>query len=80
VVTVALACLYALRRRLLIATVSGFSMAPTLHLPPGWFAILGDSPEASRDSRDYGLVAQERLVGIVIRPIGRRREGSRSDA
>lgn len=141
-VTAALACLYALRRRLLIATVSGFSMAPVLHpgdrllvrraslvrlrpgaivvvepdsraagprpgsgfvikrlaavpgdprpayvppqvgpqVPTGWFAILGDNPDASRDSRGYGLVSQERLVGVVIRLIGRRREVNRSDA
>ncbi|MEV0591388.1 signal peptidase I [Nonomuraea cavernae] len=121
-----------LRRTFVLATVAGFSMAPTLHpgdrllvrraslsrlkvgdivvvepdarmtgprpgtgyvikrlaavpgdpvpehvpspsnaqVPPGWMAILGDNPDASRDSRDYGLVAQERLVGVVVRAIG----------
>ncbi|SDH79293.1 S26 family signal peptidase [Nonomuraea jiangxiensis] len=121
-----------LRRRFVVATVTGFSMAPTLHpgdrllvrrtslsrlrvgdivvvvpdarmagprprtgyvikrlaavpgdlvpehvpspsnahIPPGWMAILGDNPDASRDSRDYGLVTQKRLVGVVVRAIG----------
>ncbi|MEU8247915.1 S26 family signal peptidase [Nonomuraea sp. NPDC048916] len=121
-----------LRRRFVLATVAGFSMAPTLHpgdrllvrraslsrlrvgdivvvvpdarmagprprtgyvikrlaavpgdlvpehvpspsntqVPPGWMAILGDNPDASHDSRDYGLVTQKRLVGVVVRAIG----------
>ncbi|MEU8214219.1 S26 family signal peptidase [Micromonospora taraxaci] len=41
-------------------------------LPVGRMAILGDNPSASRDSRHYGLVAEDRLVGVVIRPVGRR--------
>ncbi|HEX5595849.1 MAG TPA: S26 family signal peptidase [Micromonosporaceae bacterium] len=44
------------------------------HVPPGWMAILGDNPDASRDSRDYGLVAQERLVGVVVRSIDQHRQ------
>ncbi|WP_026215107.1 S26 family signal peptidase [Nonomuraea coxensis] len=121
-----------LRRRFVLATVSGFSMAPTLlpgdrllvrraslsrlrvgdivvvtpdtrmagprprsgyvikrlaavpgdrvpehvpspsnaQVPPGWMALLGDNPDASRDSRDYGLVTQQRLVGVVVRALG----------
>ncbi len=121
-----------LRRRFVLATVAGFSMAPTLRpgdrllvrraplsrlsvgdivvvvpdarmadprhpagyvikrlaavpgdpvpdhvpspaherIPPGRMAILGDNPDASRDSRDYGLVTQEQLVGVVVRAIG----------
>ncbi|TDD42346.1 hypothetical protein E1286_30945 [Nonomuraea terrae] len=39
------------------------------HVPPGWMAILGDNPDASRDSREYGLVTQQRLVGVVVRAI-----------
>ncbi|SEL43967.1 signal peptidase I [Nonomuraea pusilla] len=120
-----------LRRRFMLATVTGFSMAPTLlpgdrllvrraplsrlrvgdivvvvpdarmagprartgyvikrlaalpgdlvpervpspsdaQVPPGWMAILGDNPDVSRDSRDYGLVAEKRLVGVVVRAI-----------
>jgi len=41
-------------------------------VPPGRMAILGDNPGASRDSRDYGLVAQDRLVGVVVRALGPR--------
>ncbi len=39
-------------------------------IPPGWMALLGDNPDASRDSRDYGLVTQQQLVGVVVRAIG----------
>ncbi|MGI5267616.1 S26 family signal peptidase [Nonomuraea sp. CA-218870] len=39
-------------------------------VPPGRMAILGDNPDASRDSRDYGLVTQEQLVGVVVRALG----------
>ncbi|MFC0006841.1 S26 family signal peptidase [Micromonospora siamensis] len=122
-----------LRKRFLMATVSGFSMAPTLHpgdrllvrrvppaagrpgdivvvrpdarmagprprpgwvikrlvaapgdpvpagvpsstgshVPPGRMAILGDNPDASRDSRDYGLVAHDQFVGVVVRTLHR---------
>ncbi|MER7369107.1 S26 family signal peptidase [Nonomuraea wenchangensis] len=117
-----------LRRRFLLATVKGFSMAPALrpgdrllvrraslsrlhrrgragradgrpatayrlrdqavgrgardpvpehvpspssaYIPPGWMAILRDNPDSSRDSRDYGLVTQKQLVGVVVRAIG----------
>ncbi|SCF01484.1 signal peptidase I [Micromonospora chokoriensis] len=41
-------------------------------LPMGRMAILGDNPSASRDSRHYGLVAEDRLVGVVVRSVGRR--------
>ena len=78
---------FAVRRRFVLATVEGYSMTPTLRpgdpvpeqvpsangrVPPGRMAILGDNPGASRDSRDYGLVAQDRLVGVVVRALGPR--------
>ncbi|MGC4780917.1 S26 family signal peptidase [Micromonospora zamorensis] len=43
-------------------------------LPEGRMALLGDNPAASRDSRHYGLVVEDRLVGVVVRPVGRRAE------
>jgi signal peptidase I len=35
-------------------------------IPPGYFFLLGDNRSVSRDSRDYGLVGRERIIGKVF--------------
>ncbi|WP_405087544.1 S26 family signal peptidase [Microbispora sp. NBC_01389] len=39
----------------------------TASVPTGRLVVLGDNPAVSRDSRLYGYVAEERLLGVVIR-------------
>ncbi|KAA9373899.1 S26 family signal peptidase [Microbispora cellulosiformans] len=39
----------------------------TASVPTGRLVVLGDNPAVSRDSRLYGYVAGERLLGVVIR-------------
>jgi signal peptidase I len=36
-------------------------------VPAGMLALLGDNPESSADSRDFGYVPAERLFGVMIR-------------
>jgi signal peptidase I len=36
-------------------------------VPPGHLVVLGDNPEHSYDSRHYGYVMVERLLGVVSR-------------
>ncbi|MFI6519895.1 S26 family signal peptidase [Spirillospora sp. NPDC050679] len=38
-------------------------------VPDGCWVALGDNPHASFDSRYYGCLAAERIVGVVLRPI-----------
>lgn len=42
-------------------------------VPAGWLVLLGDNAEASRDSRHYGPVGAERLLGVVVRRLDGRR-------
>jgi signal peptidase I len=57
------------------------AVAPTVHagpddlVPPGRLVVLGDGPD-SRDSRDFGYVLVNRVVGVVIRRIGPAGTGS----
>lgn len=44
---------------------AGVDDAPTV--PPGMLVLLGDNPSASVDSRQYGYVAVEQVVGTVLR-------------
>lgn len=39
-------------------------------VPPGMFVVLGDNAEQSHDSRAIGCVPEERLLGIMVRPLG----------
>ena len=43
----------------------GVDAAPTV--PPGMLVLLGDNPEGSVDSRQYGYVAAEQVIGVVLR-------------
>lgn len=38
-------------------------------VPPGAVVVLGDNPAASWDSRDYGFVHADQLVGVAVRPL-----------
>lgn len=40
-------------------------------VPPGCTVVLGDNRPSSWDSRHYGFVPRERLVGVVVRPVSR---------
>ncbi|MGW6502808.1 S26 family signal peptidase [Nonomuraea angiospora] len=39
-------------------------------MPPGHLAVRGDNADESFDSRDFGYVPPERVVGVVIRRLG----------
>jgi signal peptidase I len=41
-------------------------------VPPGTFVLLGDNAAWSHDSRTIGCVPAERLLGVMIRPLGNR--------
>jgi signal peptidase I len=38
-------------------------------IPDGWFAVLGDNAANSLDSRTFGLVPADCLLGVMIRPV-----------
>lgn len=38
-----------------------------LRIPPGRYFVVGDNPEASVDSRHYGPVSRDYLIGRVVR-------------
>ncbi|HEX6871523.1 MAG TPA: signal peptidase I, partial [Micromonosporaceae bacterium] len=40
-------------------------------VPPGMLVVLGDNPDFSVDSRDFGYLPVERLFGVVVRPVRR---------
>ncbi|WP_439677547.1 S26 family signal peptidase [Embleya sp. MST-111070] len=58
------------RRR--IDTVGGPrpSGADGEHPPPAHLFLLGDNPECSVDSRHYGSVPADRILGRVVRHLG----------
>lgn len=39
-------------------------------VPPGRLVVLGDNPGVSLDSRHFGPVGAERLLGVVVRRLG----------
>jgi len=69
--------LWAIKR---VAAVPGEPVPPGLepalsHLagepvPGGHLVLLGDNREASRDSRRYGFIPGELLLGVVVRRLG----------
>lgn len=48
----------------------------TGRVPAGHVVLLGDNPDASRDSRHYGPVRTERVLGVVLHRLPRRRARS----
>jgi signal peptidase I len=44
---------------------------PELLVPQGCLVVLGDNPPASLDSRQFGYVPGERLLGVVVRSLPR---------
>ncbi|MFF7635883.1 S26 family signal peptidase [Kitasatospora sp. NPDC008050] len=42
---------------------------PGSTVPPGRFLVLGDNPALSLDSRHFGYVAQDRVVGVAVRSL-----------
>jgi signal peptidase I len=44
---------------------------PELLVPAGCLVVLGDNPPASLDSRQFGYVPGERLLGVVVRSLPR---------
>src|SRR6185437_10241174 len=38
-------------------------------VPAGQFAVLGDNAESSLDSRSFGYIPAERLLGVMLRPV-----------
>jgi signal peptidase I len=52
--------------------VPSLRVASPMTVPPGALVVLGDNPATSWDSRDYGFVRPDQLVGVAIRrlPVG----------
>jgi signal peptidase I len=46
----------------------------TCSVPDGSLLVLGDNPTNSVDSRMYGCIPGERVLGVVLRRIGKRRQ------
>ncbi|WP_329575384.1 S26 family signal peptidase [Kitasatospora sp. NBC_01250] len=49
---------------------------PGSTVPPGQLLVLGDNPGLSLDSRHFGYVAQDRVVGVAVRSLRRGPAGS----
>jgi signal peptidase I len=43
--------------------------AAGLTVPPGQFVVLGDNAANSLDSRAFGYIPAERLLGVMLRPL-----------
>ena len=43
--------------------------AAGLTVPPGRFVVLGDNTANSLDSRTFGYIPAERLLGVMLRPL-----------
>jgi signal peptidase I len=53
------------------ASVAGAAgVAPGTAVPAGFLVVLGDNPERSADSRVWGYLPTERLLGVVRRRLG----------
>ncbi|GAA3727596.1 hypothetical protein GCM10022225_06180 [Plantactinospora mayteni] len=56
-----------------VAAVAGdpvpFRIDDSPVVPPGQLVLLGDNPDGSGDSRLYGYVPTDAVVGVVLRPL-----------
>jgi signal peptidase I len=52
-----------------LAAVPGDPGAGGDLVPAGQFAVLGDNAALSLDSRSFGYVPAERLLGVMLRPL-----------
>jgi signal peptidase I len=50
-------------------TVPALRSVPEQHIPPRRLVVLGDRPDHSYDSRQYGYLAAERIMGVVVRSL-----------
>jgi len=52
-------------------SVPALRSVPEQQVPPRHLVALGDRPDRSYDSRRYGYVTADRILGVVVRPLGR---------
>ncbi|GGO04847.1 hypothetical protein GCM10011574_16000 [Microbispora bryophytorum] len=45
----------------------GFEALGETRVPPGRLLVLGDNPSRSTDSRQWGLLPESRITGVVLR-------------
>jgi len=45
----------------------GFEALGETRVPPGRLLVLGDNPSCSTDSRQWGLLPESRITGVVLR-------------
>ncbi len=45
----------------------GFEALGEVRVPPGRLLVLGDNPSRSTDSRQWGLLPESRITGVVLR-------------
>lgn len=51
------------------AAVAALRDVPERRVPPANFVVLGDNPSISYDSREYGYVPADLLVGVAVRTL-----------
>ncbi|MEU8247386.1 S26 family signal peptidase [Nonomuraea sp. NPDC048916] len=52
------------------AFLPAWARHPTGVIPPGCLVVLGDNAELSRDSRHFGAVQADRVLGVASRRLG----------
>jgi signal peptidase I len=50
-------------------SVPALRSAAEQRVPPRRLVVLGDRPDRSYDSRQYGYLAADRIMGVVVRPL-----------